>query len=449
MKHPKCLNTMPIKRNVFLLLFLLASFKVSATVDYGRDSYPLNYLQRNLSLILVNDNISPPMASRVYMYSHMASYCILMNEDKKNICSSVKDFPVINLSAYGKKYLPSLAASFAFFQVAEKMIYTVQPFRDSFAVLQNWYRNQGITPDVFQQSKKVGMAVAQKIINWMNTDRFNETRKMNKYVLLKTPGKWQLTSPGYFPAVEPHWGEIRPLLLTDRKELDKLLPIPFDTSRKSFFYKEADTLYKITTRLSDEQKLIASFWDCNPFALKPVGHINLIDKKISPGGHWMNIAAIASHSKGLDIKQTSQVFTRCAIALFDAFIYTWDKKYQYSYLRPETFIQQNGIDNNWKPFIQSPPFPEFPSGHAVVSNAAASVLTGYFGADFTFIDDTEIAYGLAPRKFNSFLQAADEATISRVYGGIHFIFSCFTGQQMGKLIGDKINRQFEKTETKH
>jgi hypothetical protein len=429
-------------QNKIISWLLLLSFPVTllsaAETTKETDPFPLFFLQRNLTVILVNDNIVPPVAARDYVYPQLAAnYILSAGEGRSKINQRISHFPVIDASIFRENFSRSLAASVAFATVAEKLIYTSQPFVDSFAVLLDWYRRQGMTPQIFARSQKIGQRVAAEIIAWMDKDGFNETRRMNKYVLLKTPGKWEPTPPGYFAAIEPHWGKIRPLLLTHTGNLDKLLPLSFDTAAASNFYHEAKNVYEVSKNLTIEQRSVAAFWDCNPFALKRAGHINTIIKKISPGGHWMNITGLACRAKKLGLQQTCETYTLCAIAIFDSFIYTWDKKYQYNYVRPETFIEQMGIDFNWQPFIQSPPFPEFPSGHAVISNAAAVVLTSIFGKDFSFTDVTETEFGLPERKFASFQAAADEATISRVYGGIHFLFSCRIGQEIGKMIGQQ------------
>jgi membrane-associated phospholipid phosphatase len=418
-----------------------------------KDPYPLFFLQRNLTNILVNDNIAPPVAARNYVYPQLAAFAVLSLEadPAKNILTAIKTFPgtgyrktVTGNRQPATGYSASLAAAYAFYQVAEKLVYTSQPFTDSFSVLLDWYKKKGIKPAVFEASKRLALSISKRVIEWMEKDGFTESRTLNKYVLLKQAGKWQPTPPGYFAAVEPHWGSIRPMVLENKAALDQVLPEVFDTAAASGFYREALHVYTVSTTLTDEQKHIASFWDCNPFALRPVGHINAIVKKISPGGHWMNITGIACTNRQLDLYQTSRAFTLCAISLFDAFIYTWERKYRYDYLRPETFIAQTGIDNYWKPYLQSPPFPEFPSGHAVISNAAATVLTYLFGENFSYTDDSEMPFGIEARKFDSFQAAADEATISRLYGGIHFLFSCKLGQSIGKTIGGQLVDKLEK-----
>jgi membrane-associated phospholipid phosphatase len=438
MKHLNYLNIIINKRiGIGIIAFFLIQ-NLYATGNVEQNPYPLHYLQRNLSRVMVNDNISPPVASRNYLYPHLAAYYILtMGDQGKKLYDSIAHFPEINSKGFSKNYSQSLAASFAFFEVAKQLVYTKQPFVDSFAVLIDWYKLQNIDQNLFEDSQKMGEMVGAEIIKWMNKDRFVETRKMNKYVLLKSPGKWQITSPGYFPAVEPHWGELRPMLLR-KSAIKDILPLPYDTAIRSKFYQEAIKVYTTSKELTTEQMIIASFWDCNPFALHPTGHINHIVKKISPGGHWMNITAIACKQKEYTISKTSEAYSLLAITLFDAFIYTWGEKYEFNYLRPESYIEEIGIDANWQPYIQSPPFPEFPSGHAVVSNAAAGILTHLFGSNFIFTDDTEKEFGIPERTFHSFQIAADEATISRLYGGIHFLFSCETGKEMGKMISTEI-----------
>ncbi len=142
-------------------------------------------------------------------------------------------------------------------------------------------------------------------------------------------------------------------------------------------------------------------------------------KKITPGGHWMGIAYIAANTSNADMMKTAETYTRVAISLFDAFISCWDEKYRSNLVRPETLIN-NYFDEEWKPILQTPPFPEYTSGHSVVSGAAATILTNIFGDNFSFLDDTETPYGLPIRTFSSFNTAAQEAAISRMYGGIHY-----------------------------
>ncbi|HYC28107.1 MAG TPA: vanadium-dependent haloperoxidase, partial [Chitinophagaceae bacterium] len=119
---------------------------------------------------------------------------------------------------------------------------------------------------------------------------------------------------------------------------------------------------------------------------------------------------------------------------FDAFIGCWDEKYRSNFIRPETVINKY-VDPMWRPYIQTPPFPSYPSGHSVISNAAAEVMTSIFGDNLSFTDTSSLEFGIKSRKIESFRKAALEASMSRVYGGIHYRFDMERGNEMGQHIG--------------
>ena len=185
---------------------------------------------------------------------------------------------------------------------------------------------------------------------------------------------------------------------------------------------------------TEEQSAIANFWDCNPYKMNVKGHVMFATKKITPGGHWMGIASIASATAKKDWKGTIETLALTAISLNDAFIACWDEKYRSRTIRPETYINQH-IDENWVPLLQTPPFPEHTSGHSVASTAASYTLAQLFGDQIHIVDSTEVAYGLPVREFDSFSQAASEAAISRFYGGIHYLPAIEEGVEQGKQVG--------------
>jgi hypothetical protein len=160
-------------------------------------------------------------------------------------------------------------------------------------------------------------------------------------------------------------------------------------------------------------------------------------KKITPGAHWIGITKIATKKDKADFNKTLFAYTKTSIAIADAFISCWDEKYRSNLVRPETLINKY-FDDEWKPILQTPPFPEYTSGHSVVSGAASTILTTIFGENFSFEDDTEVAFGLPIRSFTSFKAAADEATISRMYGGIHYRAAVEVGVGQGRKVGNLI-----------
>jgi hypothetical protein len=165
------------------------------------------------------------------------------------------------------------------------------------------------------------------------------------------------------------------------------------------------------------------------------GHTMFATKKITPGGHWMGIVGIAARQAKADVMQSADAYARTSIALADGFISSWDEKFRSNAVRPETVINKY-LDESWEPLLQTPPFPEYTSGHSVISTAAAVVLTDQFGPHVVFADSTEMPYGLPPRTFTSFEQAAAEAALSRLYGGIHYRRSIEQGIVQGRKVGE-------------
>jgi len=165
-------------------------------------------------------------------------------------------------------------------------------------------------------------------------------------------------------------------------------------------------------------------------------------KKFSPGGHWMNIVGIANENNKSDFNTTVSTYTLASVALFDGFIACWEAKFKTNYVRPETVITKHW-DQDWRPYLQTPPFPEYTSGHAVISAATAEVLTSSFGDNVAFRDTSSIAFGIPERSFKSFRQAAMEAGQSRVYGGIHYTNSCLVGTKQGEEIGRLVVKRLQ------
>jgi hypothetical protein len=206
------------------------------------------------------------------------------------------------------------------------------------------------------------------------------------------------------------------------------------------FYAQAKEVYETVKNGTEEQRAIAAFWDCNPYVMNVRGHAMFATKKITPGGHWMGIVGIATEKADYDLLQSADAYARTAIALADGFISSWDEKFRSNLIRPETVINAH-LDESWQPLLQTPPFPEYTSGHSVISNAAAAVLTDLFGDRFAFNDTTEVAYGLGSRSFTSFNQAAAEAAISRLYAGIHYRMAVEEGSIQGRRVGEHVVRR--------
>ena len=391
----------------------------------------------DLTEVIVYDVFSPPVASRIYYYSAVAAYETILRAHQKSsfisLCNQLNQLKKLpNPSA---KINPALAGISAFYNTAIHFVFSEQKLKvlfqktlTSYSEIKNQDRN------LYQRSLNYGKQISDSILEWSKNDNYAYTRKLRRYNFSKTPGKWIPTPPAYFAAVEPYWSKMRTAIKNSSDTCTIQGPLLYSTDSSSDFYRQAKEVLSVSNTLSSEQKDIANFWDCNPFKVNTSGHLLFAAKKLSPGAHWMNIVNICSRKQHADLLTAAAAYAIAAITIYDAFIHCWAEKYKSNLIRPETYINAN-LDANWRPILQTPPFPEYPSGHSVISTAAAIVLTDFFGDNFKFDDDTEMMYGLPVRSFSSFVAAANEAAISRLYGGIHFRAAIENGQELGKKTG--------------
>ena len=398
--------------------------------------------------IMIHDIFSPPVASRIFAYSNIAAYEIIAkkNEKYKSLAGQVTDLKSIPEPKNSENINYEMAALIAHMDISKRLIFSeerMESFRDSLYTI--WMdKNE----TVFNASKEYGLEVADFVGDWMNKDNYKETRTMPKCsVDSDDPSRWQPTPPAYMNGIEPHWDKIRPFAIDSAQQFKPIPPPEFSMEEDSDFYKEVMEVYEVRKSMvgkgdKSEEIAIAQFWDCNPYVSVTRGHLMFATKKITPGAHWIGIAKIASRKTNADFAKTVYAYTKTSIAIADAFISCWDEKYRSNLIRPETVINEY-IDDSWEPVLQTPPFPEYTSGHSVVSGAAAIALTDIFGDNFAFDDDTEVAYGLPVRSFTSFNQASDEAALSRMYGGIHYRAAIEVGikqgRDLGKFIVDKLD----------
>ena len=288
-------------------------------------------------------------------------------------------------------------------------------------------------PDVIRRSVQHGRMMAAAIYAWSRTDGGHEGYMFNTPVDYVTPigeGLWSPTPPGYLKPLQPYWGQNRPILLESGSECAPPPPPAYSTDLNSPMYQEAKELYDTVRNLTPEQRDIALFWSDDP---------NLT---ATPPGHSLALATQVLRDENASLALAAETLARVGIAVSDAFIACWNVKYEYGRIRPIEYIQKV-IDPKWNnpaptdPVI-TPPFPEYPSGHATEIGAAATVLTGLFGDNYLLVDRTQERLGFAPRVYPSFDAAAEEAAMSRLYGGIHFRSANEAGLAQGHCIGSKV-----------
>jgi membrane-associated phospholipid phosphatase len=427
------------------------------------------------------ERLSPPVASRLMVYATAALYSGLATSEASlpSLAGTLNGLDSLPASEPGARYDGSLAAVAAERVVLDTLLREALPttraavgrLADS---LESARASLGIDSEVRGRSKELGARIGLAIVAWSRTDGFDSTRG-RPYAVRLGPGLWLNDAPGNtfasqnlsgatdfvaldnpanilragaandrglilnrpkrgglatLPPVnmtgtsEPYWGQVRPFALRSWNECAVVPHPPFSADTASRFYRDAAEVHALRFRLTPEQRTVALYWADNA------------GESGTPVGHWISIASQMVSQRGLSAAEAARLLAATAVAQADAFIASWGYKYQLSTLRPRPFIR-SAIDSTWEPLIPNPPFPEYPSGHSTQSAAAAAILTAMIG-EVAFDDSTSLSIGHQVRRFPSFSAAADEAGMSRVYGGIHFPYGNIGGRELGRCIGAKV-----------
>lgn len=384
--------------------------------------------------IVKREGTSPPPASRIYGITAVALYESIAGGTSKNrsLAGQLNGLTPVPQPSSNEAYHWPAVANTVLADTIRGLYPTIsQESLDAINNLEAHFasQHQAEVPNaVFQRSVEHGEAVASAILDWAATDGFSSFNNC-PYVPATVPGAWKPTPPGFNPnPLQPCWGMIRPMILSSGEECPPPGHPPYFTQPASDFYAAAVEVYNVGRNLTTEQKTIADYWADNPGATG------------TPPGHWIAIVSQSARNKGASLTVAAEAYARVGIAVHDAFIRCWAAKYFYNLQRPVTYINEN-IDADWRPYIVTPPFPTYTSGHSTQSAAAARALTHMFGIT-GFTDTThgdhELSPAQDPRSFNSFNEAAAEAAVSRLYGGIHFTFDNDDGLVSGHCIADKI-----------
>ncbi|ASU33534.1 vanadium-dependent haloperoxidase [Mucilaginibacter xinganensis] len=427
---------------VFLIILLFAGTILHSSCSKKKQpeltSLDITKVINKVTLGMVHDVTNPPLAARFFVYTCLAGYEVVSENDKsvKGMHGVLNEYPDIKKPAFANGYDYRLSALVAMMETAGKMQPTGSSMIKYEQELLDSCRRIGFSDEVIDSSKHYGQAISKQILAYAKKDKYNRISNYKRFSPAGADSTWDPTPPAYMAPVEPYFNTVRPLTIKSSTQFLPGPPIPFSTDKNSAFYKFLIMNYKASgNALTMEQKTIANFWDCNPFALQDNGHMLIGLKKISPGAHWMGITGIACAQAKANFSKAMEVHTVVAAGLLDAFISCWEDKYRTNRIRPETAIRRY-IDINWKPLLQTPPFPEYISGHSIVSATSAVILTHYFGDNFQYTDNVEVGYGVPARHFSSFMQAAKEAAISRFWGGIHFMDAIDNGVTQGVKIGN-------------
>jgi hypothetical protein len=434
-------------RKTVLSVILLASLLLivpvrpinAAQINASADAFPSEVASSWFELlydVVKAERSAPPQASRIYGISAVALYESIVQGSETNRSLVGQLNGLITLPQANKKTLhwPTVANNALANTIRGLFPALSAGSTSNIKSLELTFANRfqaSVPSQTYNLSVSHGRAIASAILSWVSGDGFSMNNNC-PYVPTPVPGAWQPTPPAFNPnPLQPCWGFLRPMILTSGSECPPTVHPEFSTNNGSDFYAAALEVYNVGVGLTTEQKRIADYWADGPAATG------------TPSGHWIDIVSQIARNDRLSLTRAAEAYARVGIAVHDAFIACWNAKYASNLQRPVTYIRQN-IDASWTPYIATPNFPTYTSGHSTQSGAAASVLTAMFGTK-RFTDTTHTDHGLVPaqppRTFNSFAEASAEAAISRLYGGIHYTFDNDNGLVCGDCIGQKIQER--------
>jgi hypothetical protein len=430
-----------MKTRTAILASIFCVFTLRSAAQTLSDAQLFHALNEQLTEVIVTDGFSPPAAARIYAYTNMAGYEILVPSypsyiSLANQVTDYKGFELKRLANVDEQYLLVLVYT----GVAKDFVYRTH-LLDHFT--QSYIRDR---TDLNKVVKEVTEQYAElwksEFTKWTKGDGYRMVKESERYTSFKGPEFWEPTPPAYLDALEPNWFKLRPLVLDSVTQIRTEPPVAFDTVKTSDFYKEAYEVYESVNDLKPAEREVALFWDCNPVQTQVMGHFNFASRQLNPGGHWLNIIKITCSGPDFPLIRVAQIYAVTSIGLYDGFLLAWHEKYRSSLIRPETYINLY-IDSDWSPILETPPFPEHPSAHSVISTTSSVILTKLVGDNVRFTDDSEEPYGLGVREFDSFKQASVEAAYSRMPGGIHYKTGIEAGIVTGKKMGDLIVKRLK------
>lgn len=420
-----------------LLAFLTTSFFAANAQDantYNAD-VPNHYFSFTLKLTKEGTGFTPPVASRAFGFTGLALYEAVVPgiSTMTSTVGSIPELPALTPPDGNANYHWPTVANNALAAVIDSLWANAsQTNKDSLHNIRDYYNTlfEGqISAQDYADSKAFGEAIGNDVFQFSKTDGGHQGYSANfpgSYVPPAGPGLWEPF--GTQTAMQPYWGTHRPFITEDSSTVIPGTPPAFSTDVNSPFYAYAFQVYYQQNNNTADQVNIAQFWADG-------------GGSITPPGHSISMLRSILRHENSNLETATIAYAKMGIALSDAFLACWKTKYIYNLLRPVTYIQDN-IDANWVSLIGTPPFPEYTSGHSSQSGAMSEIMESLFGTSYAFTDSTHGTNFGGPRSFNNFDEAAEEAALSRLYGGIHYEFSNNGGLVCGRLIGENVNDLF-------
>jgi hypothetical protein len=397
----------------------------------GPEAVLNDWMRLSLELVRHTPTYTPPVASRSFALLGLTAYEVTAcgRTDLRTLAGQVQGLdPLPSVAA---DHDPAVAMQAAMAVAIGKLFHNTGPTgQRAMAAMERVLAERvadGVPPERVAASVALGQTVGAHVIACAADDGGAEIVNLGfpeSFALPEGPQYWVPTNTIALQQAPllPHWGNNRPFAMPSGATCAAPAHPAYSEEPGSAFHTEALEVLATVRDLTPEQDTIARYWADDAML------------SFTPPGHWIAIALQIAERDGFDVARAAELYARLGIGLADAFIGCWHTKYTYNLLRPVTYIRRL-IDPAFQPILITPPFPEYTSGHSVQSGAAAEVLTAFLGDGFAFTDDSAEAEGFEPRSFGSFWEAANEAGLSRLYGGIHFRAAIVHGLEQGRCIG--------------
>ncbi len=372
---------------------------------------------------------TPPTASRLYGYAGVTLYESVVHgmPNNRSLVGQLNELDTLPAFADGRYHWPTVANAAMATLMRSMFANSTAASLDAITTMEGFNNSQFIDDtdsDTYERSVNQGKLLGLAIFGWALNDSYPLFNNCD-FTPPTGAGKWIPTPPAFGPPLQPCWGSVRPFVLSSGYECLPGPPPTYSETAGTPFYDEMMEVYTTCQNLTTEQRTIADFWSDNP------------GQTSTPPGHSISIASQVLSIENKKLGFAAETYAKVGMTVADAFISCWKTKFEYNFLRPISCIRAL-VQADWTSPIATPAFPEYTSGHSVQSGATAKILTSLFGENYAFTDHTHDGRGFTPRTFDSFSEYADEAAISRLYGGIHFRSAIEVGLDQGACIADKV-----------
>lgn len=430
-------------KSLVILFFILLGFIGFAQPNPRGTSDDIvdSYLDQTYILVQNTVGFSAPVSARGYMYIAIGAYeGICLTRNKEGLEAKLTQFNSFSNELKRASTIEPVVLNRIFYDLLSYFFRGASVHElNQLSNIYNEFKQPFSSDELFNLSEQTGQVIAKEIIKWSKLDGGDEGYLNNfpeGFKIQSCDSCWARTTPGYLPALLPYWGDNVTKLSNTREIVAAYRTMPFSTDTASVLYKNAVEVLANSKEMNPDYERIAEYWDNAPGISG------------TPAGHFFQLAAGMAKRKSMDLEQKLEMYALLGIALNEAMIVAWELKYRHNFIRPITYIQRY-VDSHFNTRIDTPPFPESPSGHSFQSGAGGEILKAYFGNEVEISDSTHIQrkdMDGSPVNFYKISDLMKEISNSRLYGGIHFRETLDSSLEFGRKIGINVLEKLKRAE---